>query len=67
MAFASRFCEAWITNTIRKVTMVVVVLMTSCHVSEKPKSGPVTAHRTSSEAAATRANGEPTMVTAAAR
>jgi hypothetical protein len=34
----------WIRKTIRKVTMVVPVLMTSCQVSEKPKSGPVTAH-----------------------
>ena len=32
----------WIRNTIRNVTIVVPVLMTSCHVSEKPKIGPVT-------------------------
>src|SRR4030095_14298847 len=31
-------------NTIRNVTIVVPVLMTSCHVSEKWKIGPVTAH-----------------------
>jgi len=30
-----------IRNTIRKVTMVVPVLITSCHVSEKWKTGPV--------------------------
>ena len=34
----------WIRNTIRNVTIVVPVLMTSCHVSEKPNSGPVTSH-----------------------
>ncbi len=34
IAAASRFCEFWIRNTIRKVTMVVPVLMTSCQVSE---------------------------------
>src|SRR5262245_6281051 len=31
-------------KTIRNVTIVVPVLMTSCHVSEKWKIGPVTAH-----------------------
>src|SRR5437016_14561694 len=31
-------------NTMRKVMMVVAVLMTSCQVSEKPKTGPVAAH-----------------------
>lgn len=30
----SLFCERWIRNTIRNVTTVVPVLMTSCHVSE---------------------------------
>jgi hypothetical protein len=29
----SRFCVFWIRKTIRKVTMVVPVLITSCHVS----------------------------------
>jgi hypothetical protein len=42
IAAVSRFWVFWIRKTIRKVTMVVPVLMTSCHVSEKPKSGPVT-------------------------
>ena len=32
---ASRFWVFWIKNTIRNVMMVVPVLMTSCHVSEK--------------------------------
>ena len=30
----TRFCVFWIRNTIRNVTMVVPVLITSCHVSE---------------------------------
>ena len=30
----SRFCVFWIKNTMRKVTIVVPVLITSCHVSE---------------------------------
>src|SRR5256885_754689 len=33
-------------NTIRNVTMVVPVLMTSCQVSENLKYGPATAHNT---------------------
>ena len=43
MATLSRFWVFWIRKTIRKVTMVVPVLMTSCQVSLKWKSGPVTA------------------------
>jgi hypothetical protein len=42
MAAPSRFCVFWIKKTIRNVMMVVPVLMISCHVSEKPNSGPVT-------------------------
>jgi hypothetical protein len=38
-------------NTIRKVTMVVPVLMTSCQVSLKPKIGLVTIHTTITSAA----------------
>src|SRR4051812_21083787 len=38
----SLFCERWIRNTIRKVTTVVAVLMTSCQVFENPNSGPLT-------------------------
>ena len=33
MAAVSRFWVFWITNTMRKVTIVVPVLMTSCQVS----------------------------------
>ena len=40
-AVPSRFCVFWMRNTMRNVTMVVPVLMTSCHVSEKPKIGPL--------------------------
>jgi hypothetical protein len=35
---ASRFCVFWIRNTMRNVTIVVPVLMTSCHVSSSEKS-----------------------------
>src|SRR5262249_17259030 len=41
MASASRFCVFWIRNTIRKVTIVVPVFITSCHVSLNPNKGPV--------------------------
>jgi hypothetical protein len=33
-------------NTMRKVTIVVPVLMMSCQVSEKPKTGPLRAQAT---------------------
>ena len=46
MAVVSRFCVFWITNTIRKVTIVVPVLMTSCQVSLNPNNGPEIAHTT---------------------
>ena len=36
----------WITKTIRNVTIVVPVLMTSCQVSDQPKNGPLTPHKT---------------------
>ena len=38
-ACESLFCERWMRKTIRNVTMVVPVLMTSCQVSENPKTG----------------------------
>ncbi|MND05398.1 hypothetical protein D3C83_261670 [compost metagenome] len=59
MAAVSRFCVFWITNTIRKVTMVVVVLMTSCQVSLKPKIGPDTPHIKMRRTAAMKAMGRP--------
>src|ERR1044071_514758 len=46
-------------NTIRKVTMVVPVLITSCHVSLKPKSGPVSAQTTMVADAIKKAAGRP--------
>ena len=50
------------TKTIRNVTIVVLVLMTSCHVSEKLKIGPVTAHTTMTKAATTNAMGDPSAL-----
>src|SRR3954463_5025353 len=61
-AFESRFWLFWITNTIRNVTMVVPVLMTSCQVSENPKMGPVTAHTTITNTAMSRATGDPSAL-----
>ena len=46
-------------KTIRKVTMVVPVLMTSCHVSEKPKSGPVAAQTRMTPRAVAKAHEPP--------
>src|SRR5512133_2351915 len=48
-------------NTIRKVTMVVAVLMTSCHVSLKRKYGPNAAHPTMTADAMTKVEGRPAM------
>ena len=59
IASESRFCVLWMRNTIRKVTIVVPVLMTSCQVSLKPKSGPVSAHSAMTAHAATNATGRP--------
>lgn len=59
MATESRFCVFWIKKTIRKVTTVVAVLMTSCQVSLNPKIGPVTAHRMMITTAATNVAGWP--------
>src|SRR5437762_589714 len=51
-------------NTIRKVTMVVPVLMTSCQVSEKPKNGPVTAQTTTVSKASKKAMVLPVQIVA---
>jgi hypothetical protein len=59
IAALSRFCEFWIRKTIRKVTIVVPVLMTSCHVSENRKRGPVTAQMTITAQAKTKADARP--------
>ena len=44
---------------MRNVTMVVPVLMTSCQVSEKSKSGPVIAQTTITVTARMNAQGDP--------
>jgi hypothetical protein len=46
-------------KTIKKVMIVVPVLMTSCQVSLNPKSGPVTAHATTTETAIRNVTGLP--------
>src|SRR5688500_17345109 len=46
-------------KTIKKVMIVVPVLMTSCQVSLNPKSGPVTAHATTTETAIMNVTGLP--------
>jgi hypothetical protein len=44
---------------MRKVTIVVPVLITSCQVSLKPKSGPLTAHTVTVASASAKAAGLP--------
>src|SRR5687767_8491424 len=63
-ASVSRFCVFWIRNTMRKVTIVVPVLITNCHVSEKPKRGPVAAHSRMTATAAVNVTGLPLMTDA---
>src|SRR4051794_17046207 len=53
-------------NTIRKVTIVVPVLMTSCQVSENLKSGPVNAQTRISNTGERNVHGEPTPAATAA-
>src|SRR5688572_21474193 len=48
-------------NTIRNVTTVVPVLITSCHVSLYPKNGPVTAQATTTDSARRKVYGRPEM------
>src|SRR4029453_6752353 len=50
---------------MRKVTIVVPVLMTSCHVSLKWNRGPVTAHTTITPKAIAKAQGRPVQTAAA--
>src|SRR5262249_41187805 len=59
---ASLFCVRWIKNTIRKVTIVVPVLMTSCHVSEKRKNGPDATQTTTVNSARPKPHDEPAHV-----
>src|SRR5215510_7859338 len=46
-------------KTIKNVTIVVPVLMTNCHVSLKPKTGPVPAQTTITVTATRKATGRP--------
>jgi hypothetical protein len=48
-------------NTIRNVIIVVLVLITSCHVSLNPKMGPVTTHAIIINAARINALGCPVV------
>jgi hypothetical protein len=47
------------TKTITNVTSVVNLLITSCQVSEKPNTGPVTSHTTTTANAPTMATLDP--------
>jgi hypothetical protein len=49
----------WIRNTIKFVTIVVLVLITSCLVSLKPNTGPLNAHTTTTASAAVNVSGCP--------
>jgi len=60
IAWVSRLWVFWITNTIKKVTIVVPVLMTSCQVSDQPKSGPETAQSRTTAIASTKVDERPT-------
>ena len=53
------FWVCWIRNTIRKVTMIVAVLMTSCQVSPNPNKGPVVAQTMMTTMATRKAQGLP--------
>ena len=59
MAVPSRFWVFWIKNTIRKVMIVVDVFTASCHVSEKPKRGPLDAQATIARQQSTKVSGRP--------
>jgi len=54
----------WMRNTIKNVTMVVPVLMTSCQVSLYSKRVPVAAHATTIRTAAMKTTGLPQVVAA---
>ncbi|MNC91345.1 hypothetical protein D3C83_75870 [compost metagenome] len=55
----SRFCVCWMMKTMRNVTMVVLVLITSCHVSENLKIGPMQAQTMTMPNAIRKAGVEP--------
>src|SRR6266550_5464865 len=62
VALVDRLALFWITNTIQNVTTVVVVLMNSCHVSEKLKIGPVSAQTTTRTIEAASTSSEPRLM-----
>ena len=61
-ASVSRFWVFWMRKTMRKVTMVVEVLITSCQVSLKSKSGPLIAHNRINPRATTKVGGRPAQL-----
>ena len=59
IAALSRFWVFWIRNTIRKVTIVVPVLITSCQVSQNLNTGPVAAQPSTMARQAMKVQGWP--------
>src|SRR3954467_14187445 len=57
IAAVSRFCEIWIKTIIRNVTIVI----TSCHVSEKPNNRPEIAQRATVAGARANTHALPTL------
>src|SRR6516164_2142941 len=55
------------TKTIRNVTIVVPVLMTSCQLSDQSKSGPVAPHTTTLKNASAKCNGATELMLRPAR
>jgi hypothetical protein len=49
----------WISNTMRKVTIVVPVLLMSCQVFDHWKIGPLTPHTTMTASASAKVAGRP--------
>src|SRR4051812_30796595 len=62
VAFDERLALFWMTKTIQNVTTVVVVLMKSCHVSEKLNNGPVRAQTTTIRTDPASAGKDPSAV-----
>jgi hypothetical protein len=62
IAWASRFCVAWIKNTIRNVSTVVLVFIISCQVSDQLKIGPEMNHNIVNTHAIMNASGAPTSM-----
>src|SRR5690242_16947582 len=58
-AASDRLVDDWIRNTMRNVTIVVLVLMMSCQVSDHPKKGPLTSQTRISTQAAMKVTGLP--------